>query len=386
MTEVFKLLIIEDDKPVVTTIREKLKESIKGVQIDVEYDFKKAIKRIEQVEPDAVILDLIEGSPSSGNMTGNLSWQEIWNHRFVPLVVYTASSKETDPPLPRFHPFVVRISKAGENSLEKLVDILSSYMPYISLAREFTSLVSSQLQSTLRDASPFFWEHIDSAKRAEMFSRVLKRRVAALLDTPEGEAGSKLVHWEQFIVPPIVPHLLTGDILREIGANGEACASYRLVLSPSCDMVAGTDRTPKIKSILVAKCIEINAVWEKWSLCQLSSKAKEENAKKSLESLLTDQQLRSGILLIPEFPGLIPHMGVDLKELQLIDYDKIRVYAEDKDQEKRFERVLSIDSPFREAISWAYIQAACRPGLPDRQVGKWADELIATKKRMTSTN
>ena len=38
-----------------------------------------------------------------------------------------------------------------------------------------------------------------------------------------------------------------------------------------------------------------------------------------------------------------------------------------------YDRVASIDSPFREALSWAYLQIAGRPGLPDRNNKVWVE-------------
>ena len=44
---------------------------------------------------------------------------------------------------------------------------------------------------------------------------------------------------------------------------------------------------------------------------------------------------------------------------------------------QRFERVASIDSPFREQIAWAHMQIASRPALPDRELNSWVEEILA---------
>ena len=62
-------------------------------------------------------------------------------------------------------------------------------------------------------------------------------------------------------------------------------------------------------------------------------------------------------------------MVADLRDLELIS-------TQDIGSHKPFRRVASLDSPFRELIAWAYLQTACRPGLPDRDFDSWRDEII----------
>ena len=63
-------------------------------------------------------------------------------------------------------------------------------------------------------------------------------------------------------------------------------------------------------------------------------------------------------------------MAVYLKDLELILLERIN------GEGKTFERVASIDSPFRELVAWAYMQVACRPGLPDRDTETWSEEIV----------
>jgi CTP synthase len=55
-------------------------------------------------------------------------------------------------------------------------------------------------------------------------------------------------------------------------------------------------------------------------------------------------------------------MLCDFKELEIINFN---------DLDKNFERVVSIDSPFRESLVWADIAINGRPGLPDRDYQSW---------------
>ena len=55
-------------------------------------------------------------------------------------------------------------------------------------------------------------------------------------------------------------------------------------------------------------------------------------------------------------------MLCNFKEIEIINFD---------DLDKKFERVVSVDSPFRESIVWADIAINGRPGLPDRDCENW---------------
>ena len=64
-------------------------------------------------------------------------------------------------------------------------------------------------------------------------------------------------------------------------------------------------------------------------------------------------------------------MAANLRELELITVEKI-IPGEDAE----YCIVASIDSPFKELVSWAYLQISCRPGLPDRDIQSWRQEVI----------
>jgi CTP synthase len=78
-----------------------------------------------------------------------------------------------------------------------------------------------------------------------------------------------------------------------------------------------------------------------------------------------------GIVPLPKLPGRIPPMVANLKRLKLIPLSHITANSAD------YVRIAAIDSPFRELVSWAYSQTACRPGLPDRDTETWTNEMIA---------
>ena len=140
---------------------------------------------------------------------------------------------------------------------------------------------------------------------------------------------------------------------------------FRVVLTPSCDLVRTDSRKPKVSQVLVAKCCSMKEGLDHTSLRSIKGS--------KLKDRLSSMMLTSGYLeaLIP-FPclrGKIPTMAANLRELELIDIQNIG-------SDKPFLRIASVDSPFRELISWAYLQTACRPGLPDRNFAEWCQEII----------
>jgi CTP synthase len=56
-------------------------------------------------------------------------------------------------------------------------------------------------------------------------------------------------------------------------------------------------------------------------------------------------------------------MTACLRDLELIPITEI---FSTEEPSPKYERVVSIDSPFREQIAWAYLQIAARPGMPER--------------------
>ena len=96
--------------------------------------------------------------------------------------------------------------------------------------------------------------------------------------------------------------------------------------------------------------------------------------KDRLKKSVLSQGYYKGIILLPCLEGRIPLMGADLRSLEFVSLDDIGISG------KVFLRIASIDSPFRELVSWAYLQIACRPGLPDRDFNEWCDEIVELLK------
>jgi len=156
--------------------------------------------------------------------------------------------------------------------------------------------------------------------------------------------------------------------------------SYRLVLTPSCDLDVCEGREPKVDKILVAKCCTV-ALAVPEDLRKPGSAKLAKKAASRLKQALTEGLGESAIPL-PAIPGVFPDMGADLKRLELLDYstDGKRISGRSGGRSVSFVRVASVDSPFREQMAWNYQRVACRPGMPDRDIASWSDATSAALK------
>ena len=162
------------------------------------------------------------------------------------------------------------------------------------------------------------------------------------------------------MIPPLEDNLLTGDILFVHGGDRNTPESFRLLLSPSCDLVVRSNGKSKIDWALVAKC---------------------EPLQKYVNSVKATAKIHSGDLA-KRLPGFLsqPHVGGCVPLPALIEDIGPR---EENDQ--KYLRLASIDSPFREYIVWAFLTVTGRPGIPERDLNEWAQEIISDLDRDRDT-
>ena len=218
----------------------------------------------------------------------------------------------------------------------------------------------------LEKAAGPIWElEEDVTKRTDLLNRSVKRRIAASIDSASVSDEDELFPWEQYIYPALGTDLLMGDVLRRREADGGDPEAHRLVLTPSCDLVM-RDGKLKVDRILVAHCVSIEAFLH---ACKVSQNSLNDRDKRDLERALTQPQ-SDGFIALPGYASVLPYMAVKLRKLELLSITEEGFEGTDG---VTYERVASIDSPFREALSWAYLQIAGRPGLPDRNNKVWVE-------------
>ena len=357
-----KLLFIEDVRqsiePILFLIESKNPEMCFEVS-----DFDAAKEKIASFQPDIVILDLMDdGGSAEPNPEGLNIHDFIWDQRFCPIVVYSARTDILEEER-EDHPFVKCIKK-GTGSDQAVLNELYKLRPHVEALKQAEEVVRNSFSTAMRDVAPYASKVFadDPQRFEETIKRSGRRRVAALMDEPLPD-GKALAAWEQYLYPPISEHILLGDILKKSNGNKEDPTSFRVVLTPSCDMAVSNARAPKVSDILVAKCCSM-----KDGLNRMGLNANDPKIKERLRIVLSEGYTRA-IIPLPALEEQIPTMAANLRDLELIPIDNIST---------EFLRIASLDSPFRELIAWGYQQTACRPGLPDRNFDSWCAEI--TKK------
>ncbi len=358
-----KVLFIEDQPDAIEPIRKRITRMSATSEV---CEFNEAKDTICTFRPDIVILDLASSESSMGDMSGCEILDFIWKDHFCPVIVYSAYSGRIQGNEYLSNPFVENIDKGGK-TIDKLCSTIEMFRSHVEVIQEAEQELRKCFAGVMKDIAPYAFETFsDSGQRIEKIKRAGRRRIAALMDEPLG-GDAKLAPWELYLFPPISNNIQMGDLLMEKGADCNKPNAFRVVLSPSCDLVS-IGRKPKVKDVLVAKCCSMKVGLKSTTLW----KTKLDEMEGDLPRALLNQGYQGSIIPFPALEKHIPTMAANLRNLDMISIGKIG----DKDSDKEFHRVASIDSPFREMIAWAYMQIACRPGLPDRNTLKWAKEIV----------
>ena len=370
-----KLLIIDDDQGMIDTLSGDIQAEL-GDDIDcVGCNFQESEEKISDCSPDVVVLDLLLGGDVPGAEKPGLNVREfIWDNCFCPIIIHSAEPSYHDD-LWGEHPFIKSIQK-GRHSPSEVIQALQGFEPHIEALKnahnEIEGSFRKSLSQVMRDVAPQVFDAIDEGERQKQLdtlTRAGKRRLANLMDQP-------LVHeivapWEMYLCPPMAKHIRLGDIIRKAGQapdNNQEVGEptdYFIVLTPSCDLEENDGRAAKVENVLVAQCISA-----KKGLARIGKtlSPNENRAREVVGDLLTHSH-QDGTVFLPSYFEKLPTMAADLKNLHLIPIENIGLNEE-------YVRVASVDSPFREAISWAYVQTAGRPGVPDRDFDLWSKEIV----------
>ncbi len=364
-----KVLFIEDEPASVETVIEELAQKFEDVKCKVK-GFQGAESLLESFSPDIVILDIFRGPMADNDTAGMGVYDLIWNRHFCPLIIYSARPGDVSDEVEE-HPFIKLVRK-GANSEARVISHIEDFLPHVEALNQVQSNVREHVNRELKNTAPHVFRTVmETDKRRDVFVRAARRRIAAMMDQPGDEP---IACWEQYLYPPVGSNLMTGDIIRRTSGDTNTPNNYFIVLTPSCDLVESGARTPSVESVLVARCAPVDSVLRDAGVDRGTQKKR---FKEKLLLLLT-KGYGSMCLPLPELPGVFPPMTVELKKLELI---ALNLIGENHGCE--YCRVASVDSPFREMITWAYLQVTGRPGLPDRDFDQWANHIygIVTQNR-----
>lgn len=365
-----KILIIEDNDDVAERLKSAIEAKMKNIGHDTEVvlcnDFEAAPKQLRRLRPHAVTLDL-KKDPLDDH-AAQPAWEVVRREHFCPVLFYSAVPLPPDV-LEGELPFAKYLRKVADNTGDEsaAAELLGGFVPHIEGLQNLWNNVEGRYAESVSLVSKLIWASEPEDKRVQALIRITRRRVAAMLEHPLiGEAHIKA--WEQFIYPPTDKHhLCTGDVVFQRDADRTKAGSFRVILTPPCDLVPGQNA---IAEVLLGRCLAVNdsevirRVVGKIDIAnQPNGKLTEKQAKSISEKLAKDDV--AGLKLIPKLEDLWPTMALDFKALELAQRTSIALSPESATDTSAFERIASMDSPFREALSWRFMQTAGRPGTPD---------------------
>jgi len=357
-----KVLFIDDEPVNIEDAVKEVKNITDDINVRVETDFSKVDDSIAGFSPDILIIDLVNQARigDQGEFVGLEVLESIWRTRFLPMIVYSGRTELLETKI-HDHPLVWVVTKGLQSDLH-IVDAVHGLSNIVDSLNEARNRIETELSIVLRDVAPTAFTALNGTEQSapEAIKRACFRRLSAIVDNPMLEY-EKCEPWEQYVFPPLSDDLMLGDILKCRDEPSGDPNAYRVVLTPSCDLV--TRGNSNVGEALVARC----RPWtDRLGSMRLDRRTNRSRLVERLSSVL-NRGFQDSIIPIPGLPGKFPDMVVDLRELELVplcDDDSIS-----------YCRVASVASPFRELVSWAYIQVSGRPGLPVRDVQGWAERV-----------
>ena len=362
-----RVLFIDDECESVEPAAEEIKASVPTARTKVA-DFDGAEELLRDFEPHVAIIDILK-SAADGSIerVGLEALNFVWKEHFCPLIVYSAISKELEGEL-KPNPFVEFVNK-GAGSEEILLACIKKFNPHITALDEAEREIRLVMNRALRDVAPrVFAETREPQVVNDILVRSARRLVAAAMDDALSSlaAGPSLRPWEHYLCPAWGKQLLTGDIIRAVSGEPTDPAAFSVVLTPSCDLAHDGRRPPKVSHVLVAGCRPVDGFLQD---IKVSPRPKDKHRDMLISEL--NQGYGPSHLPLPALRDQFPPMVADLRALELIATARIGEAAP-----LEYFRVASVDHPFRELVSWAYMHVAARPGLPDRDCRSWAEEIF----------
>lgn len=331
-------------------------------------EFCNFLENILIFDPDVVILDWCE--TSSGKKSGEDVLKAIWKNGYRQIIIFSGRQELIDIATELEKSTLLKSFPKG--SEDPVIEYLDKNELYINVLTQYRNEVGNALIEAFNVIKPIQDGYKDYIGDAPI-KYLLARRTVDYFDREK--ENLKLPQWGMYIYPPVSTSLTVCDIIRKVKVPVDdmqtpAAENYRLILTPSCDMVSDDGREPKVKEIVCAKCFD-----KKLMISAFPQGTKRNKLKDKLSSALTSGAIRNWVAL-PKLEGVCPTMCTDMKQLEVVPIEDVAVNEAGSNEKTRFLRVAGISSPFREQIIWTYMQIACRPGVPDRNFPSWVDEIL----------
>lgn len=361
-----KLLIIEDVRRDVEGIVDHFTEKEWIVEVK---DFSSVLGFIDEFDPDIIVLDKKE-DVSGDESRGESVFSVIWRNGFRPTILFSglAESFVVDEEFKSLavEPLFVKIPKGDEKPVIDHLTYLEDIVPSISNFRKKLNIAlinSAAAISTIKNAT----EGVDN----DIVEYLFTSRISQYFNEPIIEKS--LPVWAQYISPPIGEQLFMGDILVELDENREHSDTSRfaIVLTPSCDLA----RASESAKVLVAINCSFSSIDDNFGATLGKTSSSYTKRKDRMVSVI-NQGYKNSKVFLPRAKGVIPDLCFDMKNLEIVEHHSIGFMRNHTDTMKRWIRLLSLSSPYRERISWAYLSTGCRPGVPTLDADRWVDEVF----------
>lgn len=321
-------------------------------------NFSQAIELLKVEKFDLIILDLKDDkAPESEILAGEKVFEDLKNHRFIPVVFHTGFSHKVSD---LASPFVKVVTRSDWVDLRsKIKEVLDTKLP--KLVRH----IEEEQRKFMWESAEKIW--VDDLGKSNPTDLVylLARRLSNSLssdmvrsffgaDAANGIPKSEKIHAvELYVYPPISNHFLFGDIFKK--ENSER-PDFFVAITPSCDHAQG-----KSDFVLLAKCK------------YLVDTGPGANAKQSIATNAPisgtiadklEKYIRDNSTPVDRYkylPGtsFLPDLLIDLQDITTVAPASLNPEAEE------YERIASLDSPFAESLQAKLVRYLGRIGTPD---------------------
>ena len=370
-----KVLFIEDNEGTIKAITDYI-EDHKSCWEYIIVGFKDAYEKIYEYDPDLIVMDIKDDAENLD--AGDIIFKTIKERVFSPIIMFTALApslvsifRDMEKDNPLFRGFDKR------NEEQKVIETMEKWKPYLSAVAATRNLFAKSYRLSAKSlAYCFNFDDLDETVVQYMLSRRMQAAFSQVC------VGHNPPAWIEYEYPPISKDLMVADVLRKVEEDMSSVGSadkYCVVLTPSCDLATRPNRQnenqdpDKIKKVLVARCESAGALLSEKPDPNLNSE-KKKKMKDNINRII-NTGYNYALVPMPELPGILPYMTINLKELDLLNMDQISVDESDIES-KKYYRVASMSSPFRESTVWAHLINSCRPGLPERDRKPWASSIF----------
>lgn len=350
----WRFLIVEDREEKIRELLEIVPSCVDApdkVEADVCKTFGEAEVRLRIERFDLLILDLKDDSDTSlegdSSPAGLAVFKVLKNTRFVPVVFYTALAHKVRSEETSF----VRVVEKTEGVTrvrEEVRRVLGTQLPAL------TRRLEEVQRSYMWDFVSTHWKDFPQPADQADIAYLLARRLAIALEAEAGKLAASIGGASEvptpatkahpmvmYVVPPIGPHPLAGDIISEIIAGQEI---YWLILTPSCDFAQS-----KANYFTLARCERLTdrEEFKKWS------EKKDAGSIDRLGQMIEDKRGDRFKFLPRAF--FIPDLVTDFQQLRTLGIESMA----------SFKQVATLDSPFAESVIARFSRYFNRLGTPD---------------------